>query len=39
MNSHISFLGLNKKISYNPTDYACIDETKFWVVDEDEPRS
>ena len=28
----------NKKISNDPIDYACIDETEFWIIDEDEPR-
>ena len=28
----------NKKRSYDPIDYACIDETEFWIIDEDEPR-
>ena len=28
----------NKKRTYDPIDYACIDETDFWIVDEDEPR-
>ena len=27
----------NKKRIYDPIDYACIDETDFWVVDEDQP--
>ena len=27
----------NKKKTYDPIDYACIDETNFWMVDEDEP--
>ena len=26
----------NKKRTYNPIDYACIHETDFWIVDEDE---
>ena len=25
----------NKKISYAPIDYACIDETEFWITNED----
>ena len=29
----------NKKMTYDPIDYACIDETDFWLVDEDEPRA
>ena len=24
----------NKKMSYDPIDYACIDEIEFWIVDE-----
>ncbi|RVX04504.1 hypothetical protein CK203_023506 [Vitis vinifera] len=27
----------NKKRIYDPIDYACIDETDFWIVDEDKP--
>ena len=27
----------NKKMTYDPIDYACIDKTDFWIVDEDEP--
>ena len=27
----------NKKRTYDPIDYACIDETDFWIVDEDRP--
>ena len=27
----------NNKRSYDPIDYACIDETKIWIIDEDEP--
>ncbi|KAL6337665.1 hypothetical protein AAG906_037258 [Vitis piasezkii] len=27
----------NKKRIYDPIDYACIDETDFWIVDEDQP--
>ena len=27
----------NKKRIYDPIDYACIDETNFWVVDDDQP--
>ena len=26
----------NKKRSYDPIDYECIDETKFWIIDENE---
>ena len=26
----------NKKRTYDPIDYACIDETDFWMVDEDQ---
>ena len=39
MNSHMFFLFrfYNKKISYDPINYACIDETEFWIIDEDEP--
>ena len=38
MNSHMFFLFrfYNKKRSYDPIDYACIDETEFWIIDEDE---
>ena len=25
----------NKKMNYDPIDYACIDEIEFWIVDED----
>ena len=25
-----------KKRIYDPIDYACIDETNFWIVDEDQ---
>ena len=28
----------NKKRTYDPIDYACINENNFWMVDEDEPR-
>ena len=28
----------NKKRTYDPIDYACIDKIDFWIVDEDEPR-
>ena len=27
----------NKKITYDPIDYASIDETDFWIVDDDQP--
>ncbi|RVW34989.1 hypothetical protein CK203_092527 [Vitis vinifera] len=27
----------NKKRTCDPIDYVCIDETNFWIVDEDEP--
>nr|CAN73929.1 hypothetical protein VITISV_013263 [Vitis vinifera] len=27
----------NKKRIYDPIDYACIDETDFWIVDDDQP--
>ena len=39
MNSHMFFFFrfYNKKRSYGPIDYACIDETEFWIIDEDEP--
>ena len=39
MNSFMFFIlrFYNKKNSYNPIDYACIDETEFWIIDEDEP--
>ena len=26
----------NKKRTYDPIDYACIDKIDFWIVDEDE---
>ena len=40
MNSFMFFIFrfYNKKISYDPIDYACIDETEIWIIDEDEPR-
>ena len=28
----------NKKRSYDPIDYECIDKTEFWIIDENEPR-
>ena len=39
MNSHMFFFFrfYNKKRSYDPIDNACIDETEFWIIDEDEP--
>ena len=39
MNNYILFFFrfYNKKRIYDPNDYACIDETDFWIVDEDEP--
>ena len=39
MNSHMFFFFrlYNKKRSYDPIDYTCIDETEFWIIDEDEP--
>ena len=38
MNSHMFFFFrfYNKKRIYGPIDYACIDETEFWVIDGDE---
>ena len=36
MNSKMFFF-FYKKISYDPIDYACIDEIEFWIIDEDEP--
>ena len=40
MNSYmfLFFRFYNKKISYDPIDYTCFDETEFWIIDEDEPR-
>ena len=40
MNSFMFFFFrlYNKKTSYDPIDYASIDETEFWIIDEDEPR-
>ena len=32
----IFFRFYNKKRSYDTIDYACIDETEFWIIDEDE---
>ena len=39
MNSFMFFFFrlYNKKRNYDPIDYACIDETEFWIIDEDEP--
>ena len=39
MNNYILFFFrfYNKKRIYDPIDHACIDETNFWMVDEDEP--
>ena len=39
MNNYILFFFrfYNKKRIYDPNDYACIDETDFWIVDEDQP--
>ena len=38
MNNYILFFFrfYNKKRIYHPIDYACIDETDFWIVDEDQ---
>ena len=33
----IFFRFYNKKRSYDPIDYECIDETEFWIIDEDKP--
>ena len=30
------FMFYNKKRTYDPIDYACIDDTDFWVVDDDQ---
>lgn len=40
MNNYLFFFSrfFNKKKTFDPIDYACIDETEFWVVDEDETR-
>ena len=27
----------NKKMTYDPIDYACIDKTDFWIVDDNQP--
>ena len=39
MNNYMLFFFkfYNKKIIYDPIDYACIDETDIWIVDEDQP--
>ena len=38
MNNYILFFRLyNKKRIYDPIDYACINETDFCTVDEDQP--
>ena len=39
MNNYMFFLFrfYNKKRTYDPIDYASIDETDFWIVDENEP--
>ncbi|RVW27608.1 hypothetical protein CK203_099113 [Vitis vinifera] len=39
MNNYMFFFFrfYNKKRIYDPIDYACIDETDFWIVDEDRP--
>ena len=38
MNNYMFFFRFyNKKRIYDPIDYACIDETDFWVVDDDQP--
>ena len=38
MNNYMFFFFrfYNKKIIYDPIDYACIDETDFWIVDDDQ---
>ena len=38
MNSHMFFFFrfYNKKRNYDPIDNACIDETEFWIIDENE---
>ena len=40
MNNYMFFFFrlYNKKGTYDPIDHACIDETDFWLVDDDEPR-
>ena len=39
MNNYLLFFFrfYNKKRTYDPSDYAYIDETDFWIVDEDQP--
>ena len=39
MNNYMFFFFMfyNKKRTYDPINYACIDETDFWIVDEDQP--
>ena len=39
MNNYMFFFFrfYNKKRTCDPIDYVCIDETNFWIVDEDEP--
>ena len=39
MNNYMFFFFrfYNKKRIYDPIDYACIDETDFWIVDDDQP--
>ena len=39
MNNYMIFFFrfYNKKRTYDPIDYACINENNFWIVDEDEP--
>ncbi|RVW73056.1 hypothetical protein CK203_061061 [Vitis vinifera] len=36
-NRIVFWMFYNKKRIYDPIDYACIDETDFWVVDDDQP--
>ncbi|KAL6333575.1 hypothetical protein AAG906_028760 [Vitis piasezkii] len=36
-NSIVFWMLYNKKRIYDPIDYTCIDETDFWVVDDDQP--
>ena len=31
------YSGKNKKFNFDPIDYASIDKTKFWLVEEEEP--
>ncbi|KAL6316864.1 hypothetical protein AAG906_022582 [Vitis piasezkii] len=35
-NLRLKYRFYNKKRTYDPIDYACIDETDFWIVDEDQ---